>query len=102
MDDLSFNICLCIHVCFSEFYEDILSIICTCTCFEISQSMWSVFYMLYDAYQRDAFDYFAGKVSKSNIYYVRIHKRKRQKLSLLRLLPTWLFCCAKMIPVETC
>ena len=49
--------CLC-----SEFYEDILSIICTCTCFEISQSMWTVFYMLYEAFQRDAFDYFAGKV----------------------------------------
>lgn len=46
--------------CFSEFYEDILSIICTCTCFEISESMWSVFYMLYEAFQRDAFDYFAG------------------------------------------
>lgn len=46
---------------FSEFYEDILSIVCTCTCFEISQSMWSVFYMLYEAFQRDAFDYFAGK-----------------------------------------
>lgn len=42
-----------------EFYEDILSIICTCTCFEISQSMWAVFYMLYEAFQRDAFDYFA-------------------------------------------
>ncbi|XP_015762265.1 PREDICTED: importin-7-like [Acropora digitifera] len=42
-----------------EFYEDILSIICTCTCFEISQSMWSVYYMLYEAFQRDAFDYFA-------------------------------------------
>jgi len=42
-----------------EFYEDILSIICTCTCFEISQSMWRVFYMLYEAFQRDAFDYFA-------------------------------------------
>ncbi|XP_020624379.1 importin-7-like [Orbicella faveolata] len=42
-----------------EFYEDILSIICTCTCFEISQSMWTVYYMLYEAFQRDAFDYFA-------------------------------------------
>ncbi|KAK2565652.1 Importin-7 [Acropora cervicornis] len=42
-----------------EFYEDILSIICTCTGFEISQSMWSVYYMLYEAFQRDAFDYFA-------------------------------------------
>lgn len=51
----------CTFVCFSEFYEDILSIICTCTCFEISQSMWSVYYMLYEAFQRDAFDYFAGK-----------------------------------------
>ena len=45
---------------FSEFYEDILSIICTCTCFQISQSMWTVYYMLYEAFQRDAFDYFAG------------------------------------------
>lgn len=51
-----FDFCLC-----SEFYEDILSIICTCTCFEISQFMWTVFYMLYEAFQRDAFDYFAGK-----------------------------------------
>ncbi|KAL9955530.1 hypothetical protein ACROYT_G036866 [Oculina patagonica] len=42
-----------------EFYEDILSIICTCTCFEISPSMWTVYYMLYEAFQRDAFDYFA-------------------------------------------
>lgn len=42
-----------------EFYEDILSIICTCTVFEISQSMWSVFYMIYEAFQKDAFDYFA-------------------------------------------
>ena len=43
-----------------EFYEDILSIVCTCTCFEISQSMWTVFYMIFEAFQRDAFDYFAG------------------------------------------
>ncbi|XP_073245306.1 importin-7-like [Porites lutea] len=42
-----------------EFYEDILSIICTCTVFEISQSMWTVFYMIYEAFQKDAFDYFA-------------------------------------------
>ena len=25
--------------------------------------MWAVFYMLYEAFQRDAFDYFAGMVS---------------------------------------
>ena len=55
-----FMVLLVYLFCFSEFYEDILSIICTCTCFEISESMWSVFYMLYEAFQRDAFDYFAG------------------------------------------
>ena len=65
----------CMFVCFSEFYEDILSIICTCTCFEISQSMWSVYYMLYEAFQRDAFDYFAGKkrlVSSLNLFFKKI------------------------------
>ena len=35
--------------------------------FEISQSMWSVFYMIYEAFQKDAFDYFAGKVSSKGL-----------------------------------
>ena len=44
-----------------------MSIICTCTVFEISQSMWSVFYMIYEAFQKDAFDYFAGKVTSKGL-----------------------------------
>ncbi|XP_031553148.1 importin-7-like [Actinia tenebrosa] len=42
-----------------EFYEDVFSIINTCTCFEISQQMWTLYFMMYDAFEKDAFDFFA-------------------------------------------
>ena len=29
--------------------------------------MWSVFYMIYEAFQKDAFDYFAGKVTSKGL-----------------------------------
>ncbi|EDO49266.1 predicted protein [Nematostella vectensis] len=41
-----------------EFYEDVFSIVCTCTCFEISPQMWSLYTPLYEAFERDAFDFF--------------------------------------------
>lgn len=46
-----------------DFYEEILTLIDTLTINTISPSMWQVFYLLKEAFYRDAADYFAGKDS---------------------------------------
>jgi hypothetical protein len=44
-----------------DFYEEILTLIDTLTINTISPLMWQVFYVIKEAFFRDAADYFAGK-----------------------------------------
>ncbi len=44
-----------------DFYEEILTLIDTLTINTISPLMWQVFYLIKEAFYRDAADYFAGK-----------------------------------------
>jgi len=46
---------------FLDFYEEILTLIDTLTINTISPLMWQVFYLIKEAFYRDAADYFAGK-----------------------------------------
>jgi hypothetical protein len=46
---------------FVDFYEEILTLIDTLTINTISPLMWQVFYLIKEAFYRDAADYFAGK-----------------------------------------
>ena len=50
------NICCCI-----DFYEEILTLVDTLTINTVSPLMWQVFYLIKEAFYRDAADYFAGK-----------------------------------------
>ena len=45
-----------------DFYEEILTLVDTLTINTISPVMWQVFYLIKDAFYRDAADYFAGKL----------------------------------------
>lgn len=44
-----------------DFYEEIFTLIDTLTINTVSPVMWQVFYLLKEAFYRDAADYFAGK-----------------------------------------
>ena len=46
---------------FVDFYEEILTLVDTLTINTISPLMWQVFYLIKEAFYRDAADYFAGK-----------------------------------------
>ena len=46
---------------FADFYEEILTLVDTLTINTISPLMWQVFYLIKEAFYRDAADYFAGK-----------------------------------------
>ena len=46
---------------FTDFYEEILTLVDTLTINTISPVMWQVFYLIKEAFYRDAADYFAGK-----------------------------------------
>lgn len=43
-----------------EFYEEILSLAFGLTCQTISPQMWQLLGVLYEVFQHDCFDYFAG------------------------------------------
>jgi hypothetical protein len=45
---------------FPEFYEEVLSLIYSLTCQQVSEPMWMVFEMIYEMFQKDGFDYFTG------------------------------------------
>ena len=45
-----------------DFYEEILTLVDTLTINTISPMMWQVFYLIKDAFYRDAADYFAGRI----------------------------------------
>lgn len=70
--------------------------------------MWSVFYMIYEAFQKDAFDYFAGKVTSKGLLMIRIglffaHKTNCSRgggclSSLLTRLNTCAGCCVTSMP----
>jgi hypothetical protein len=47
---------------FLDFYEEILTLVDTLTINTISPLMWQVFYLIKEAFFRDAADYFAGKL----------------------------------------
>ena len=46
---------------FTDFYEEVLSLIYSLTSTQISQHMWQVFGMLYEMFQKDGIDYFTGE-----------------------------------------
>lgn len=48
---------------FAEFYEEILSLAFSLTCQMISPQMWQLLGVLYEVFQQDCFEYFAGKVT---------------------------------------
>jgi hypothetical protein len=48
--------------CFVDFYEEILTLVDTLTINTVSPLMWQVFYIIKEAFFRDAADYFAGKI----------------------------------------
>lgn len=45
-----------------DFYEETFTLIDTLTINTISPLMWQVFYLIKEAFFRDASDYFAGKI----------------------------------------
>ena len=49
-----------VHGSIVDFYEEILTLIDTLTINTISPLMWQVFYIIKEAFFRDAADYFAG------------------------------------------
>lgn len=51
-----------LQICFSfpEFYEEILSLAYSLTCQMISPQMWQLLGVLYEVFQQDCFEYFAG------------------------------------------
>jgi len=51
---------------FKDFYEEILTLVDTLTINTISPLMWQVFYVIKEAFFRDAADYFAGKIIEMN------------------------------------
>lgn len=54
--------------CCIDFYEEILTLIDTLTINTVSPLMWQVFYLIKEAFFRDAADYFAGKYICHNEY----------------------------------
>lgn len=49
-----------------DFYEEILTLVDTLTINTISPLMWQVFYLIKEAFYRDAADYFAGRIFVEN------------------------------------
>jgi hypothetical protein len=45
---------------FLDFYEDVLAIMVTATLYQISPLMWNLFYLMYEAFERDGYDFFTG------------------------------------------
>ncbi|XP_077868643.1 importin-7 isoform X2 [Saccoglossus kowalevskii] len=41
-----------------DFYEEVLSLIFSLTCSHVSEHLWQVYFMIYDMFQKDGFDYF--------------------------------------------
>ncbi|XP_064634569.1 importin-7-like [Lineus longissimus] len=51
-----------------EFYEEVLSLIYSLTCQQVSESMWMVFDMIYEMFQKDGFDYFTDMMPALHNY----------------------------------
>lgn len=45
---------------FSDFYEEVLSLIYSLTSAQVSSHMWEVFPMVYQMFKKDGIDYFTG------------------------------------------
>ena len=43
-----------------EFYEEALSLTYSLTCQSISTVMWQIFFLIKEAFEKDAFEYFTG------------------------------------------
>jgi hypothetical protein len=52
-----------------DFYEEILTLVDTLTINTVSPLMWQVFYLIKEAFYRDAADYFAGKNTVRDVFY---------------------------------
>ncbi|XP_028414621.1 importin-7-like [Dendronephthya gigantea] len=51
-----------------DFYEDVLAIMVTATLYQISPLMWSLFYIMYEAFERDGYDFFTDMSSPLHNY----------------------------------
>lgn len=74
--------------CFSfpEFYEEILSLAYSLTCQMISPQMWQLLGVLYEVFQQDCFEYFAG-ISTSILLMFQVFGNSSPEPALQRLLP---------------
>lgn len=48
---------------FSDYYEEMLTLLDLFTVETVSPVMWQIFGLIYEAFQRDGFDYFSGLFS---------------------------------------
>ncbi|XP_077995074.1 importin-7-like [Glandiceps talaboti] len=53
-----------------DFYEEVLSLVFSLTCSHISQHLWQVFFMVYDMFQKDGFDYFLEMMPALHNYII--------------------------------
>lgn len=51
-----------------DFYEDVLVIMVTATLYEVSPLMWNLFYLMYETFERDGFDFFTDMASPLHNY----------------------------------
>ncbi|CAB4007819.1 Importin-7, partial [Paramuricea clavata] len=51
-----------------DFYEDVLAIMVTATLYKISPLMWNLFYLMYEAFERDGYDFFTDMSSPLHNY----------------------------------
>ena len=58
--------------CFSDFYEEVLSLIYSLTSGQVSIHMWEVFPMIYHMFKKDGIDYFTGRLH-SDLLISRLH-----------------------------
>ncbi|XP_070563950.1 importin-7-like [Ptychodera flava] len=53
-----------------DFYEEVLSLVFSLTCSHISPHLWQVFFMLYDMFQKDGFDFFLEMMPALHNYII--------------------------------
>ncbi|XP_046861110.1 importin-7-like [Xenia sp. Carnegie-2017] len=51
-----------------DFYEDVLTIMVTATLYHVSPLMWNLLYVMYEAFERDGFDFFTDMSSPLHNY----------------------------------
>ena len=87
MHDLNF-----MHISFSDFYEEVLSLIYSLTSAQVSHHMWQVFAMLYEMFQKDGIDYFTGEISciTSKVRHMYLRCRGGVGIGLMESVDWWM------------